>query len=66
MAFIKMTRDLAYAASLDAGNRAMHRGGRKTWIESDYEEVNREFTRLWPDCPHGCEPQNCIYCCKFE
>ena len=62
MPLIKMTRELAYAASLDAGNRAMRAGGRKTWNEEDYRAVSREFDRLWPDCPHGCEPQNCCIC----
>ncbi len=57
-----MTRELAYAASLDAGNRAMNAGNRKAWSEQDYDVVIREFRRLWPDCPHGCEPQNCFYC----
>ena len=59
---IKMTRELAYAASLDAGNRAMRAGGRTAWSEDDYNTVIREFRRLWPHCPHGCEPQDCYLC----
>jgi hypothetical protein len=57
-----MTRELAYAASVDAGNRAMHQGKRHAWSTEDYDEVIREFERLWPNCLHGCEAQNCFHC----
>lgn len=62
MARIKMTRQLAHAAGWDAGNRAMRAGGHTSWSEEDYEAVLEEFRRLWPNCPHGCEPQNCCHC----
>ena len=59
---IHLTRELAFAASLDAGNRAMQAAGRNAWSRADQLAASREFHRLWPDCPHGCEPQNCINC----
>jgi len=61
---IKLTRELAFAASMDAGNRAMRAAGRKVWSKEDQMAALREFERLWPDCPHGCEPQNCCVCCN--
>jgi hypothetical protein len=51
MALIKLTRELAYAAGVGAGNRAMRAAGRKVWNEGDYYAAAREFTRLWPNCP---------------
>ena len=40
----------------------MRSGRRTAWSEEDYNVVISTFKRLWPDCPHGCEPQNCCYC----
>ncbi len=48
MTLIKLTRDLARAASQDAGNRAMKKGGRTVWDREDYNEAVKEFDRLWP------------------
>ena len=44
----KMTRDLAWAASQDAANWAMRRGGRTAWSEDDNNVMVEEFNRLWP------------------
>lgn len=65
MAGIKLTRELAFAASMDAGNSAMRAAGRKAWSKEDQTAAWRELQRLWPDCPHGCEPQNCALCAKI-
>lgn len=44
----KLTRELAWAASTDAGNRAMRKAGRAAWSKDDYNAAVREFDRLWP------------------
>ena len=62
MARIRMDRELAQRASWDAANNSMRAGGRKAWNREDSLAALREFERLWPDCPHGVEPQNCCYC----
>lgn len=63
MSRITLTRELAFAASLDAGNRSMKAAGRKTWSKHDQLEASREFQRLWPRCEHGIEPEEvCFYC----
>jgi hypothetical protein len=49
MAHIKLTRDLAYAAATDAGNRHMRKNGREHWNEDDYNVAAAEFNRLWPE-----------------
>ena len=48
MARLTLTRDLAWAASMDAGNRAMRHAGRTVWSADDYNVYVREFDRLWP------------------
>ena len=48
MARIELTRDLAWSASLDAGNRSMRKAGRTAWNEDDYNTAVDEFNRLWP------------------
>ena len=45
---MQMTRQTAYAAAKDTGNRAMKAGGRKTWSVDDYRRACAEFERLWP------------------
>lgn len=45
---ITLTRDLAWAAATDAGNRRMRKAGRTAWSEEDYGVATREFDRLWP------------------
>jgi hypothetical protein len=63
MARIELTQELAFAASMDAGNRAMRAGGRKAWSEKDKFTAAREFNRLWPLCPHKMAPDDlCIIC----
>lgn len=47
MARMKMTRELAHAASMDAGNRSMRKAGRTVWNEADYNASVAEFDRLW-------------------
>jgi hypothetical protein len=45
---IPLTRQLAWAAATDAGNRNMRRAGRRKWSLKDYNAATREFNRLWP------------------
>lgn len=45
---IVLTREIAWAASTDAGNRAMRHGGRTAWSREDYNAAVAEFDRLWP------------------
>lgn len=47
MRAITVTREIAWAASLDEGNRCMRRGGRKAWNEDDYNAACDLFDRLW-------------------
>ena len=44
----QITRQLAHAAAMDAGNRAMRKAGRTAWAEEDADACWREFDRLWP------------------
>ena len=44
----KLTRELAWAASQDAANRAMRKGGRTAWSREDYNVAVAEFDQLWP------------------
>ena len=41
-----MTKEIARAAAMDAGNRAMRAGGRKAWSAEDYNVACEEFERL--------------------
>jgi hypothetical protein len=66
MPLIQMTRELAFAASLDAGNRAMHAAGRKRWSKQDQMTAAREFNRLWPCCEHHIEPESFCFFCDQE
>lgn len=63
---IKLTRELAFAASLDAGNRSMYLAKRTAWSEEDADAAANEFNRLWPLCVHGAEPQDCRMCLGVE
>ena len=45
---IQLTRELAWRAGMDAGNRSMHAGKRTAWNEDDYNTAAHEFNRLWP------------------
>ncbi len=47
---------------MDAANRSMRAAGRKAWNEDDANLAAREFNRLWPLCPHRCEPGECSQC----
>jgi hypothetical protein len=40
----------------------MKEAARKAWSKDDQIAALTEFRRLWPDCPHGCEPQTCAIC----
>ncbi len=62
MTLIKLTRELAFAASLDQGNRVMRAAGRKQWSKSDQLAASAEFKRLWPACKHKLEPGQCDLC----
>lgn len=44
-----LTRPLAMAASMDAGDRHMKQHGRTFWNEDDYNAAWAEFDRLWPE-----------------
>lgn len=44
-----LTREMAWAASTDAGNRSMRAGGRTKWSQQDFNAAAREFKRLWPE-----------------
>ena len=59
---MRMTRSIAVAACWDTADRRMRAAGRKAWLREDLNAATREFDRLWPLCPHGCEPQNCFHC----
>lgn len=40
----RMTRDIAKAIGLDAGNKSMKSGGRTEWNEDDYNAASEAFT----------------------
>lgn len=63
---IKLTRELAFAASLDAGNRSMYAAGRAAWDETDQAAAAREFDRLWPLCQHKADRECCGICLASE
>lgn len=63
---IRITRELAFAASLDAGNRAMSEDQRQTWTEEDALVAARTFNKLWPRCSHGIEPEDLCYFCDQD
>ena len=63
---IKLTRVLAFAASLDEGNRSMRAARRTIWSKEDQMVAAREFNRLWPLCEHGADRGNCYYCSLEE
>jgi hypothetical protein len=46
---IALDREIAYAASRDAGNRSMRKAGRTAWNEEDYAAACDELARLWPE-----------------
>lgn len=45
---IKMTRDLAFAASWDAANRNIKKNKRKKWNKEDYNVGVEVYDKLWP------------------
>jgi len=45
---VTMTRELAWAAATDAGNRNMRKHGRSKWNHEDSNVAAKEFARLWP------------------
>jgi len=45
---IKLTRNLAWAAAMDAANARMRKSGRKAWDLDDYNSAVATFDRLWP------------------
>ena len=49
MTRMTLTREIAWAASLDEGNRSMREAGRTAWSQQDYNAAVREFDRLWPE-----------------
>lgn len=42
-----LTRQMAWAAATDAGNRSMRKHGRANWDEDDWNAATEEFNRLW-------------------
>ena len=53
---ITLTRALAWAASMDAGNRSARKAGRKAWASEDLDAAIAEFDRLWPRERDGFPP----------
>ena len=49
MTKITITREIARAAAMDAGDHSMRLAGRTTWSREDYNAMVREFDRLWPE-----------------
>lgn len=45
---MELTRDLAYAAAMDAGDRSMRAAGRTAWSAEDTARCREEFNCLWP------------------
>lgn len=43
---VPMSRQIAWAAATDAGNRSMREHGRTAWNEDDYNAAVAEFDRL--------------------
>ena len=41
-----VTKEIAYAAMFDAGNRSARAAGRKAWSEDDRDAAAAEFNRL--------------------
>ena len=50
---VRMTYEIAHAASTDAANARMRKAGRTKWSAGDYNEAVRVFNRLWPEGKHG-------------
>jgi hypothetical protein len=48
---MEMTYAIAHAASTDAGNCAMRKGGRTSWSEEDYHHAWKIFDSLIPLMP---------------
>jgi len=63
-----LTRDLAFAAALDAGNRAARiryandMSSGKPWTVDDYNACWATFDRLWPPCKDGWPASECPDC----
>ena len=53
---ITLTRALAWAASMDAGNRSARKAGRQAWAREDLAASTAEFDRLWPPERDGFPP----------
>ena len=45
---IERTRELAWAASMDAATSQARKSGRKRWNRSDRDLAVETFERLWP------------------
>lgn len=58
----KITRELAFAASLDAGDESMRKAGRTEWSRADQTVASTKFNYLWPRCKHLLEPNECPKC----
>jgi len=46
---MKMTYEIAHAASWDEANHSMRKAGRNTWNRADYNAFVKEFNRLYPE-----------------
>ena len=60
MTKITITREIARAAAMDAGDRPMHQAGRTAWNREDYNAMVREFDRLWPKELDIMEVRKCV------
>ena len=45
---IPMTKEIARAAAMDAGNAHMRKAGRTKWDRTDFYAASRTYNKLWP------------------
>jgi hypothetical protein len=43
-----MTKEIARAAAMDAGNAHMRKAGRTKWDHTDFYAASRAYNKLWP------------------
>jgi len=39
---------------------------RDTWTEQDVSAAAQTFNKLWPQCPHGIDPEELCYICDQD
>ena len=60
MTKITITREIARAAAMDAGDHSMRHAGRTVWSREDYNAMIGEFNRLWPEEFDIMEMRQCV------